>query len=72
MAIGTAFGEVSMIAGKLSRVKEAFVASLLKSDDRSDPSGKSKEAKEKKGQFSRFDPAIERKVVLISLRDLFL
>jgi hypothetical protein len=72
VAVGTAFGEVDVIAGKRSGVKETFVASFLKSDNRSDPSGESKEANEKKGQLSRFDPAIKRKVALISSRDPFL
>lgn len=72
MAIGTTFWEVGMIAGKRSGVKETFVASFLKSDNRGNPGSQSEKADQKKGQLSRLDPAIERKVVLISSRDLFL
>ena len=67
MAIGTAFGEVGVIAGKRPGLKNVRRL-VLKTIIAAMPAARASKQNQKKGQLSRFEPAIERKVVLISPR----
>src|SRR5262245_50389320 len=63
---------MGMATRKRSRIKETFVASPLKDEDRGDPGGKGKKANEKENQLSSVKSVIESEVTPVSGGDSLL